>query len=107
MTQANIINIVGETKAHSLERLERDARLASAYRDLEDKLIDLKHMARIAFEQAAETVQDIFDGHATEGKHYDQMMFAVGHVEDMIRGLHQKWCAGLQGASQSGDTGLT
>lgn len=92
------LNIAGEKKEKTPERLERDARLASAYFDLEDKLIDLKHMAHIAFEQAVETVQDINNGALSDKGHYDRMLFAVGHVEDMIRELYQKWDSNFQGS---------
>jgi hypothetical protein len=103
MMQANVVPLMGESQPKSAERLARDAKLASAFFDMEDDLISVRHMARIAFEQAAETVQEIYNEHGIDKRSYDQMLFAVGHVEDMINELYRKWDSNFQGSDEGSD----
>jgi hypothetical protein len=87
MAQANVVSITGENSEKSVERLVRDEKLADAFRDMEENLIDLTHMARIAFEQASEMVQDIYARHTGDKRHLDQVLFAVSHLDEMINDL--------------------
>lgn len=88
---ANVVSITSEDIEKSAERLARDAKLADAFRDMDGDLIDLRHMASIAFEQASETVHELYSGHISDKRHLDRVLFAVGHVEDMINDLYRKW----------------
>jgi hypothetical protein len=85
------------------ERLARDARLASAFRDMEGDLHDLRYMASITFEQASDTVQDLYKGHIDK-RHLDQMLFAISHVDEMINNLHRKWDANFSGQPEGNAT---
>lgn len=91
MAQATIVSITGEASGKSAERLARDARHASAFRDMDGDLLDLRHMANLAFEQAAEIVSEIYGEYEGDKRHLDRALFAVGHVEDMINDLYRKW----------------
>lgn len=91
MAQANVVNITGETSGKSAERQARDAKLADAFRDMDGDLHDLRHMASIAFEQVADTVQDLYSGHVGDKRHLDRMLFAVSHLDEVVNDLHRKW----------------
>ena len=91
MAQANVVSITGENSGKSAERIERDARHASAFRDMDGDLLDLRHMASLSYEQVAELVHDIYGKHEGDKRHLDRVLFAVGHVEDMINDLYRKW----------------
>ena len=103
MAQANDLTITDESPGKSAERLARDARLASAFRDMEGDLHDLRHMASLSYKEAAEIVHDLCDRHEGDKIHLDRALFAIGHVEDMING---KWDAGFSGAPEGSATGV-
>lgn len=91
MAQANVVSITGQTSEKTAERLARDAKLADAFRDMDGDLLNLRHMANLAFEQAAEIVSEIYGEYEGDKRHLDRALFAVGHVEDMINDLYRKW----------------
>jgi hypothetical protein len=87
------------------ERLARDAKLARAFFGLEGDLHDLRYMASIAFEQASDTVNDLYKGHIGDKRDLDRMLFAVSHVEEMINDLYLKWDAGFHGQPEGSASG--
>ena len=58
---------------------------------MDGDLLDLRHMASLSHEQVAELVHDIYGKHEGDKRHLDRVLFAVGHVEDMINDLYRKW----------------
>lgn len=91
MAQAKVANITKETSGKSAERQARDAKHADAFRDMDGDLHDLRHMASVAFEQASDTVHDLYKGQIRDKSLLDRMLFAVVQVEDMINDLSRKW----------------
>lgn len=76
-------------------RLTDDARLAEAFRRMESSLHDLRHMSTIAAEMIEDLVTDIGKGRSTEQRH-DITLFAVFHVEQMVKNLMQEWSDGFK-----------
>lgn len=96
MAQADVVSITGENSEKSTERQKPDAKLARAFRDMESDLHDLRYMASIAFDQASDTVHDLYSGYIGDKRHLDRMLFAVSHVEEMINALYRKWDSNFQ-----------
>lgn len=82
----------------------RAARLAKAYRDLETDLYDLRSMAHLVgatvFHAIGDDTSDV-TGH--EDKHFlprmqaETTLWAVYHLEDMIKAVDAKYHAALDG----------
>jgi hypothetical protein len=85
----------------SLERA-RDRAHSMAFRDLEPKICDLTHMAELARFHAIDTFGSNSPDETEEGKREREIaLFAVVHVEEMVRDLEKAYEAGWQTARSS------
>ena len=72
-----------------------EGRLFSAYSDLEPKIRDLTHMAELARSHAIDTFGSNSPDEAEERKRERGIaLFAVIHVEEMVRDLEKSYDAG-------------
>jgi hypothetical protein len=81
---------------------ERDRRRSLAYSDLEPRIRDLVRMAELARFHAIDTFGSIPPNETEEGKRERSIaLFAVAHVEEMVRDLERAYDAGWQTARSS------
>jgi hypothetical protein len=77
----------------------RDRRHSRAFMDFELKIRDLTHMAELARFHAIDTFGSNFPDETEEGKREREIaLFAVVHVEEMIRDLEKTYAAAWSGA---------
>jgi hypothetical protein len=75
--------------------LRPDVAKSDAYMDLEPKIRDLTHMAELARFHAIEAFGSIPPNETEEGKRERSIaLFAVAHVEEMVRDLEKAYDAG-------------
>ena len=73
-----------------------------AYSDLEPKIRDLTHMAELARFHAIDTFGSNSPEETEEGKREGEIaLFAIVHVEQMVKDLEKAWDAGWSGAQSS------
>jgi hypothetical protein len=73
-----------------------------AYSDLEPKIRDLTHMAELARFHAIDTFGSNSPDETEEGKREREIaLFAVVHVEQMVKDLEKAWDAGFRSGVQS------
>jgi hypothetical protein len=78
---------------------ERDRRYSRAFVDLEPKIRDLTHMAELARFHAIDTFGSTSPDETEEGKRERAIaLFAVVHVEEMVRNLEKAYDAGWSSA---------
>jgi hypothetical protein len=69
-----------------------DARHSEAFRDLENRLCDCVHMAKLAFDQVCELkTEDV-----------DELVFAVAHTWEMLAKLKRDYYADYHGEKAGG-----
>lgn len=76
---------------HATSDARRDKVHARAFRDLDGPLHELRHMAGIAFDEAEGVANSIIAKREIDGRQYERMMFAVGHIGDMIAAMQSEW----------------
>jgi hypothetical protein len=80
-----------------------ERRFSSVYSDLEPKIRDLTHMAELARSHAIDTFGSNSPDETEEGKREREIaLFAVVHVEQMVKDLEKAWEAGWDAGFLSG-----
>jgi hypothetical protein len=78
---------------------EFDRRLSKAFKDLEPKILDLTRMAAIARFHVINTFGSNSPDETEEEKREREIaLFAVVHVEQMVKDLEEAWDAGWSSA---------
>ena len=81
---------------------ERDRRHCRAFMDLASRIYNLTHMAELARFHAIDTFGSNSPDETEEGKREREIaLFAVVHVEEMVRDLEKAYEAGWQTARSS------
>jgi hypothetical protein len=79
-----------------------DVDLSDAYMDLEPQIRDLTHMAELARFHAIDTFGSNSPDETEGGKRERAIaLFAVAHLEQMVKDLEKAWDAGFRSGVQS------